>query len=71
MILEKTFREKIARFYNQFRELKAEKRFPSSIGFDAASDLTLLLKYLSGRLPVSDFEIDFNQKGTATNMLNT
>ena len=71
VILEKTFREKIARFYNQFRKLKAEKRFPSSIGFDAASDLTLLLKYLSGRLPVSDFEIDFNQKGTATNMLNT
>ncbi|MGD8259132.1 MAG: glutamine--fructose-6-phosphate aminotransferase, partial [Desulfobacterales bacterium] len=26
--------------------------------------------YLSGRLPVSDFELDFNQKGTAVNMLN-
>jgi glucosamine--fructose-6-phosphate aminotransferase (isomerizing) len=70
VILEETFREKIAHFYNQFRKLKAEKRFPSTIGFEAASDLTLLLKYLSGRLPVSDFEIDFNQKGTATNMLN-
>ncbi len=70
VILEKSFREKIARSYNRFRELRAKKQFPSTIGFDAASDLTLLLKYLSGRLPVSDFEIDFNQKGTATNMLN-
>ena len=35
------------------------------------SDLTLLLKYLSGRLPVSDFDLDFNRKGTAVNMLNT
>ena len=70
IILEKQFQEKITQYYNQFRQQKSEKRFPSIIGFDAASDLTLLLKYLSGRLPVSDFEIDFNQKGTATNMLN-
>ena len=70
IILEKPFQEKIARYYHQFRQQKSEKRFPSTIGFDAASDLTLLLKYLSGRLPVSDFEIDFSQKGTATNMLN-
>jgi glutamine---fructose-6-phosphate transaminase (isomerizing) len=33
--------------------------------------LTLLFKYLAGRLPVSDFEIDFDQKGTAVNMLTT
>jgi glucosamine--fructose-6-phosphate aminotransferase (isomerizing) len=71
IILEKSFQEKIAKYYNQFRQQKSEKRFPSIIGFDAASDLTLLLKYLSGRLPVADFEIDFSQKGTATNMINT
>jgi glucosamine--fructose-6-phosphate aminotransferase (isomerizing) len=71
IVLEKPFREKIAHFYNEFRRKKTKNRFPSIIGFDAASDLTLLLKYLSGRLPVSDFELDFNQKGTATNMLNT
>jgi glucosamine--fructose-6-phosphate aminotransferase (isomerizing) len=70
ILLEKPFREKITRFYQEFRRQKAEKRFPSIIGFDAASDLTLLLKYLSGRLPVSDFEIDFNQKGTPRNMLD-
>lgn len=70
IILEKPFQEKIAQYYHKFRRQKSEKRFPSTIGFDAASDLTLLLKYLSGRLPVSDFEIDFSQKGTAINMLN-
>jgi glucosamine--fructose-6-phosphate aminotransferase (isomerizing) len=30
-----------------------------------------LLKYLAGRLPVSDFEMDFGKKGTALNMLNS
>ncbi len=35
-----------------------------------AANITLLLKYLSGRLPVADFEIDFDQKGTPSNMLN-
>ncbi|MBU4388392.1 MAG: SIS domain-containing protein [Proteobacteria bacterium] len=69
VILEKTFREKIAHFYKQFRAKKIEKKFPTSIA--KASDLTLLLKYLSGRLPFSDFEIDFGKKGTALNMLNT
>jgi glucosamine--fructose-6-phosphate aminotransferase (isomerizing) len=37
----------------------------------AASDLTLLLKYLAGRLPINDFEFDFGTKGTAPNMLKT
>jgi glucosamine--fructose-6-phosphate aminotransferase (isomerizing) len=71
IILEKPFREKIAEFYNEFRKKRAANQFPTTIGLDIASDLTLLLKYLSGRLPVSDFELDFNQKGTAINMLNT
>ncbi len=70
IILEKPFQEKVAHFDKEFRRKRADKQFPSAIGFDATSDLTLLLKYLSGRLPVSDFELDFSQKGTATNMLN-
>ncbi len=70
IILEKPFREKVAHFDKEFRRKRANNQFPSVIGFDATSDLTLLLKYLSGRLPVSDFELDFSQKGTATNMLN-
>ncbi|MBC2694529.1 MAG: SIS domain-containing protein [Desulfobacteraceae bacterium] len=69
IVLEKTFREKIASFYKKFRAKRVEKKFPTAIAM--ASDLTLLLKYLAGRLPVSDFEIDFEKKGTALNMLNT
>jgi glucosamine--fructose-6-phosphate aminotransferase (isomerizing) len=69
ILLEKTFREKIALFYNAFRSKRSEIQWPTAIAL--ASDLTLLLKYLAGRLPVSDFEIDFGQKGTAKNMLET
>ncbi len=71
VILEKSFREKIITFYNEFRRKKAQSRFPAAMGIEAASDLTLLLKYLSGRLPVSDFELDFGVKGTPLNMLNS
>jgi len=71
IILEPPFREKVAAFYNEFRKKRAAGKFPVTIGMDVSSDLTLLLKYLSGRLPVSDFDLDFNQKGTAVNMLNT
>ena len=71
LILEKSFREKIAAFYTEFRRKKTQNRFPTALGLEAASDLTLLLKYLAGRLPVSDFEIDFGKKGTALNMLQT
>ncbi|MGD9055282.1 MAG: SIS domain-containing protein [Desulfobacterales bacterium] len=70
IILEKAFQEKVAHFDKSFRAQKAKKQFPTANGSDATSDLTLLLKYLSGRLPVSDFELDFSQKGTAANMLN-
>ncbi len=71
VILDKTFREKIAAFYYEFRRQKSRNRLPTFMGLEAVSDLTLLLKYLSGRLPVSDFELDFGKKGTALNMLNT
>jgi len=71
LILEKSFREKIAYFYTEFRRRRAEKQLPSILGFDAALSLILLCKYLSGKLPVSDFEIDFGIKGTAKNMLDT
>jgi glucosamine--fructose-6-phosphate aminotransferase (isomerizing) len=71
IILEQSFREKIARYYFEFRQKVSEKRFPTTVGFDGATDIMLLLKYLSGRLPVSDFELDFGRKGTPANMLNT
>ncbi len=65
VVLERTFREKMASFYRQFRQ----HVFPSFLGITLATDLTLLLKYLTGRLPVADFEMDFGQRGTAVNML--
>ena len=69
LLLEKTFRETMARFYAAFRKRRMENDLPASIGLSAISDLTLLLKYLAGRLPVTDFEMDFGRKGTARNML--
>ncbi len=71
IILEKGFKEKIVRFYSAFRRKKSKGRFPAIMGIGAASDLTLLLKYLAGRLPVSDFELDFGVKGTPRNMLES
>lgn len=70
IVLEKPFRQLFAEFYNTFRKRKLEARFPAAMGLEAASDLTLLLKYLAGRLPASDFEIDFGIKGTARNILD-
>ncbi|MBF0231664.1 MAG: SIS domain-containing protein, partial [Desulfamplus sp.] len=70
VILEKHFREKVASFYKDFSKRRREKRFPAAMGIDNASNITLLLKYLAGRLPVADFEIDFARKGTPANMLD-
>ncbi|HSO19498.1 MAG TPA: glutamine--fructose-6-phosphate aminotransferase, partial [Desulfosarcina sp.] len=69
VVLEKSFREKIAAFYRVFRNRRKEQRFPAAITH--ASDLTLLFKYLSGRMPLTDFELDFGLKGTARNVLDT
>lgn len=71
VFLENKFREKITSFYNEFRKRRREKTLPTIIGFNTASDLTLILKYLSGKLPVSDFETDFAIKGTPLNMLDS
>jgi glucosamine--fructose-6-phosphate aminotransferase (isomerizing) len=68
IILEKSFREEIISFYKEFRAKRNGSAAPTPIAM--ASDLILLFKYLSGRLPVSDFELDFAVKGTALNMLN-
>ncbi|MGM0452570.1 MAG: SIS domain-containing protein [Thermodesulfobacteriota bacterium] len=66
--LEETFREKILRFYHAFRKRQFENQLPATIGIQSATNLVLLLKYLAGRLPVTDFEFDFGVKGTARNM---
>ena len=69
LILEKSFREEVAQFYSEFRQRQASGRLPSIITH--AGDLMLLLKYLTGHLPVLDFEMDFGRKGTALNMLTS
>ncbi|HID28786.1 MAG TPA: SIS domain-containing protein, partial [Desulfobacterales bacterium] len=65
IVLDEGFREKVARFYGAFRERIRQHRYTTAMALNMASDLTLLLKYLSGRLPMSDFEFDFGIKGTA------
>ncbi|MDP2647339.1 MAG: SIS domain-containing protein [Desulfobacterales bacterium] len=71
ILLENSFKEKTAKFYGEFRKKKAQNRFPAAIAHETASDLTLLLKYLLGKLPVADFELDFGLKSTPLNLLNT
>lgn len=71
ILLEKKFRETIAQFDSRFSEKRRLGEFPAALGLDTVAKITLLFKYLSGRLPVSDFEIDFKTKGTPSNMLNT
>ncbi|BBO89344.1 SIS domain-containing protein [Desulfosarcina ovata] len=69
VVLEKSFREEILGFYQAFREKRRTRTFPTAITH--ASDLTLLFKYLSGRLPLTDFELDFGIRGTAKNVIDT
>lgn len=71
LLLEKDFREMIARFYNEFREKNLKSAFPADLCGNVPADLTLLSKYLAGRLPVADFKLDFGVKGTPSYMLNT
>ncbi len=69
-ILEKPFQEKTARFSSHFKKRLEDRRYTTAMDLKAASDLTLLPKYLSGRLPMSDFELDFGVSGTAPNMFD-
>jgi len=70
LLLDKVFQEKNARFFSTFKKRLEDKRYTTAMDLAAASDLTLLLKYLAGRLPVSDFELDFGMSGTAPNLLD-
>lgn len=70
IILEKAFREKVIEIYRNFRISRRKGKLPPILGFNTASDITLLLKYLAGKLPSADFELDFGCKGTPANMLD-
>ncbi len=71
VLLANRFRETIAAFDNRFSKRRRENGFPTALGLSTTANITLLLKYLSGRLPVTDFEIDFGIKGTPSNMIAT
>jgi glucosamine--fructose-6-phosphate aminotransferase (isomerizing) len=68
VILEKEFKESIASFYKEFRKKQKGKNFFSILPSNFTSDLVLLLNYLYGRLNASDFDMDFQVKGTPANM---
>ncbi|MCX5881316.1 MAG: SIS domain-containing protein [Deltaproteobacteria bacterium] len=71
LVLERSFREKVAEFYYLLKKKNEKKGLCATMGYQAGADLSILLKYLAGRLPVSDFELDFGKKGTAQHMLST
>jgi glucosamine--fructose-6-phosphate aminotransferase (isomerizing) len=71
LVLERPFREKVAEFYYLLKKNNETKGLCATMGYQAGADLSILLKYLAGRLPDSDFELDFGKKGTAQHMLST
>jgi glucosamine--fructose-6-phosphate aminotransferase (isomerizing) len=70
IILDRVLREKAGRFFAEFNKRLELGRYTTALGLAAASRLTLLLKYLSGRLPMSDFETDFGESGTAPHVFD-
>ena len=68
ILLEKSFRERILKFYGDFRS--AARPFPEGVCGSIPADLFLLCKYLTGRLPDEDFFLDFGIKGTPSNKLS-
>jgi glucosamine--fructose-6-phosphate aminotransferase (isomerizing) len=71
IVLDDTFREQVAAFDHVFKDKLRQDRYATALSIQTASDLTLLLKYMAGRLPSSDFEGDFGVKGTPPNILDT
>lgn len=71
MLQSRRFRELTTTFYKELRRLQLTNRFPSGINNIKISDMLLLLKYMSGSLPINEFELDFDRKGTASEVLDT
>ncbi|TYT75902.1 SIS domain-containing protein [Desulfobotulus mexicanus] len=70
IVLEKRFREEMALFGVLFRKSLSEGPLHSLMDAKDATDLLLLTKYLSGRLPVSDIEMDFGKGESIQGILN-
>lgn len=69
-VLDDRFRNQVAEFYREFMDAKKSGRYSALFNTTLSMDITLLLKYLSARLPGSDFDMDFGVRGTASNMVN-
>ncbi|MBN2398247.1 MAG: SIS domain-containing protein, partial [Deltaproteobacteria bacterium] len=59
----------IDEFSTSFRDRRNQGYF-SSLGIDVASDITLLLKYAAGKLPLEEFRIDFKDKQVSPSPLD-
>lgn len=59
----------VGEFSSAFRSRKS-KGFFSSMSVDVASDITLLLKYVTGKLPLEDFWEEFKEKRTSSSPLD-
>ena len=68
ILFKKRFKEKIIEIYEIFNQRRKDNLFPNIMSFSSGISLTLILKYLAGKLPISDFELDFGIKGTPDNL---
>ena len=59
----------VEEFSSAFRSRRS-RGFFSSMGVDVASDITLLLKYVTGKLPLEDFWEEFKEKRTSSSPLD-
>jgi glucosamine--fructose-6-phosphate aminotransferase (isomerizing) len=59
IVLEKRFREEVAVFGALFRKALSEGPLTFLLNAREATDILLLSKYLAGRLPIADVEVDF------------
>ena len=71
LLLDPTFQGMIAKYYQAVRQRQKEKKIPLALGARDISEILLLFKYLSGRLPMEDFDTDFDIQGTAPNMIHS
>lgn len=69
-VLDDRFRNQIAEFYRDFIAVRKSGKYLALFSTILSMDIALLLKYLAGRLPGSDFDADFGVRGTASNMVN-
>jgi len=70
ILLDTPFHRMIVRHYLALRARQKEKQIPLAMGAQNISEIILLFKYLSGRLPMEDFDSDFEIQPSAPNMLD-